>query len=291
MRHIWSSRIPRWSPQDTTLATAVSTVQIAVAGTAWLITTAIARDDHGIAQPVLGWLCLLVASPLVLPVAGLLYAVLLPLPVAAIAPWAARRAGGPEWGWRALLTAVFAAVHAVPWAWLGAGYPAAWAWIAAGAVPPLLAVDRARRRTEPVRRVWRWTAAATALLVPATVALLALATMAGVLKEYEPPELTAAQLAGEWAGPGDRLLSLGTDGRAAFADVPVAVDDSLCDGAGRWSLDTSGHRDEILLGTGDCGGEIAWLIGGTEKRPELSVFLGDPDSGDLFILTRQGGDG
>ncbi|CAM5299170.1 hypothetical protein STENM327S_05630 [Streptomyces tendae] len=37
---------------------------------------------------------------------------------------------------------------------------------------------------------------------------------------------------------------------------------------------------------GDCGEATHWRIGGSEQAPELFALFGDPDAGDLLILTR-----
>ncbi|MFD6194824.1 MULTISPECIES: hypothetical protein [unclassified Streptomyces] len=37
---------------------------------------------------------------------------------------------------------------------------------------------------------------------------------------------------------------------------------------------------------GDCGEETRWTISGSGQAPELFALFGDPDAGDLLILTR-----
>ncbi|MFC5153811.1 hypothetical protein [Streptomyces amakusaensis] len=288
------SRPWRWEPRDVAVGAGASAVQLAVALTACFIVETVTEDDYGVPPSAFGFLCLLVVAPLIVPVAGLLFAIALPVPVRAVAAWAVRRAGGPS-PRRALLlpaafAAAFAALWAVPLALLGAGYLTAWAWLTAGTVPPLLAMARYRRaeaaRETPYTRLGIWFHAfgATVLLVPATVGALALATMGGVIEEYEPPRLTAGRLAGEWEGPDEALIRLDADGSAALIDAPMGPEGEGCQGVGEWSIDEEeyGHRDAVRV-TG-CGDEQFWLIAGTDPRPELSVLVGDPDVGDVRIF-------
>jgi hypothetical protein len=66
---------------------------------------------------------------------------------------------------------------------------------------------------------------------------------------------------------------------------------TVCHGTGTWSPGRDGplhspDRDGVLVRPGgDCGQETYWTIGGSERDPELFVLFGDPDSGDLRILT------
>ncbi|MEO3978727.1 hypothetical protein [Streptomyces sp. CAU 1734] len=282
----------RWHPRDVTAAAAACTVQLAVAGTVWFIVRATVTDDYDRPVAVLGPLCLLLLGPPAVAAAGLLQAVLLPLPAVAFADWSARRHGVPAWRPGVLAAMALGALWAVPCALLGAGFPAAWAWIAAGAVLPLLAVAYYRRREArrgspyPGRSIWFHAFAQSALLVPAAVGVMAVATATGVLREYEPPEPTAARLTGAWEGPGEAVVRLDRGGRAAVTAVPDAIDGEPCDGTGTWSLDTSGHRDRVILDVKGCGSGAEWLISGTADRPELVLSVGDPDAGDLRIFVR-----
>ncbi|MGW4547420.1 hypothetical protein ACWEN4_13695 [Streptomyces violaceorubidus] len=91
------------------------------------------------------------------------------------------------------------------------------------------------------------------------------------------------------------MLTLRPDGTAEASRMPVSSgaigEGTACDGLGTWFLVRAGqddrYRDGVLVHLdGDCGQESDWTIGGTEQDPELFVFLGDPDAGDLRILTR-----
>ena len=48
-----------------------------------------------------------------------------------------------------------------------------------------------------------------------------LATVTGILEEYEPPKLSAAQLTGVWRGEEGAVLRLGTGGRADLTALPA----------------------------------------------------------------------
>ncbi|MFI0243106.1 hypothetical protein [Streptomyces sp. NPDC016845] len=121
------------------------------------------------------------------------------------------------------------------------------------------------------------------------------ASLAG---HYEPPQLSAGQLLGDWRATDGGVLKPAPGGRAELTRVPAHndVDEdgdfSLCDGTGTWTLkggsdlrDTD--RDGVLVRLdGACGQETYWTIGGTAQDPELFVLFGDPDAGELRIMPR-----
>jgi hypothetical protein len=294
-----------WGTKDVTAAAAWSAVQLTVAGAVWLGLRAIGSDDHGVGPGLLALPCLLIFGPIVMATAGLVHSVIYTLPAVTAARAVARRSGGPEWRWHLLFIVAAGGLYAVPAAVLGASYPHAWAWTAASAVLPLLSIGYVRRREykhgQPVTgiSIWVWAAGAAFTLLVVAFILGSVAMRTGLLKEYEPPKLTASQLAGVWKGNGEdsgAVLRLDADGRAVLTDLPTEADDYFeddtptadrCNGTGRWSLDTTGYRDDIRLDMGDCDENVPWLIGGTKARPELSRFLGDPDSGDLRVLVKR----
>ncbi|MFI0710853.1 hypothetical protein ACH4SK_09390 [Streptomyces inhibens] len=61
-----------------------------------------------------------------------------------------------------------------------------------------------------------------------------------------------------------------------------------CGGTGTWELEPvlAGEAQQVEV-HGDCPGR--WDIGGTEDRPTLFYFLGDPDEWHRYVLTRRGG--
>ncbi|GAA3499846.1 hypothetical protein GCM10019016_069510 [Streptomyces prasinosporus] len=73
-------------------------------------------------------------------------------------------------------------------------------------------------------------------------------------------------------------------------DTASPWDPVVCGGPGARRLVEEGddvRRDEVRVRfDGNCGQETAWTIGGTADAPEPFVTLGDPDAGDLRILTR-----
>ncbi len=106
------------------------------------------------------------------------------------------------------------------------------------------------------------------------------------------------QLAGNWRGADGSVLQLAPGGQAELTRVPAHndVDEdgdfSLCDGTGTWTREEGNDfqntdRDGVLVHLDDeCGQETYWTIGGTELKPELFVLFGDPDTGELRILTQ-----
>jgi hypothetical protein len=86
-----------------------------------------------------------------------------------------------------------------------------------------------------------------------------------------------------------------------------------CDGTGTWLLDRDGDHEDagdggfegdadagdgghegdaeapdgVVVRLDGCGDETFWTIGGTADRPELYVHFGDPDDGDLRVLTQR----
>ncbi|MCF3125586.1 hypothetical protein IPZ68_38715 [Streptomyces arenae] len=293
-------------------------------------------DSYGAAGgPAFGLACALVFAPLLLPVVGLVHSAVLTLPAVwlgrAGAGWCGRErdagAGAgrrralldrlgrvPEWGWSlAGLLPVGAAWGAFAAA-LGAPFTTAALWIAASGVLPALNVAYCRRREQrlgrPLRKVWILSGLVSLGLCAALVGLAVVATVTGLLKEYEPPALAPEQVAGVWRsgggdGGGDVRFRLYADRRA---EVPG------CPGTGTWTM----AEDEVLkrpavvvepgggpgagtdpaadvrsggsVGDADdidvCADAQAWIVGGTGVDPELFVSEGDPDSPDVRILRK-----
>ncbi|MFI1699451.1 hypothetical protein ACH419_26210 [Streptomyces bobili] len=262
---------------------------------------------RGYDAAVLGLLLAALVAPLCLPVLGFLHACVQILPGAALGDAVLRGVGGPRWV-RHLLGAVavglvWAVVGAVVWGW---SFAVAACSLAALAVLPLLATAYARvRSTAGLRGIgvvwavwWRAGLASVALLVLAFPAA-ALATATGLIEEYEPPQLSAAQLAGVWQDEEGAVLRLLPGGRAELARMPAEADPFLdaefavCEGTGTWTVaDGQYHdRDGIVVrldtgsGTGSgCGNETGWTIAGTDRAPELFATFGGLE--ELRVLTR-----
>ncbi|MFD0315682.1 hypothetical protein [Streptomyces flavalbus] len=296
-----------WNTVDVNASAAGSAAQ----GPAVLLLWSLARmagDPYGVGYggALLLLPCVCVLGYVMLPVLGLIHVAV------HIGPgWllgravAARARSGRQhaWAWHLLGTTVVGAGWAVVLAVL-CGWPFATtaAVCAALAAVPVLWAAQARRRarvfTAPRGPVALW---GTSLLASFGLALLAFGvagvasvTGLGPFKEYEPPELSAAQVAGVWRGEDGAVLRLRPDGRADATRLTAepSYSDSddreyvVCDGTGHWSFVTEG-RDRVLVRVGGgCGEETEWTVIGTERRPELFLFVGDPDAGDLRVLRR-----
>ncbi|MFE4665294.1 hypothetical protein ACFRI7_14480 [Streptomyces sp. NPDC056716] len=309
-------RVGLWSQEDMSVAAAAGAAQLPGAFTLWWIVASTVADDYngGYGGGAFGLLCLFVLAPLYLPVLGMLHAVLHTLPATVLA----RLAPGPR-RVRHLLGAVllgvfWAAVTALMWDW--PFVPTAPSLAALG-VLPALAVACARRRArvgrQPLRFLGGWGGAALAAPLLLVAALLAglLATVTGLIEEYEPPVLSVADLTGEWHGDDGAVLRLDSSGRAELTALPaepgldIDADSGIsvgrtefvrCAGAGTWLLDREGRHDTsggasaaardgvVVRLDSTCGQDTYWTIGGTEREPELFVRFGDPDAGELRIL-------
>ncbi|MDN3023304.1 hypothetical protein [Streptomyces sp. S.PB5] len=263
-------------------------------------------DDYGAGGGAFGLACLLLLAPLYLPFLGLLHACVQTLPAALLARLTVRHVRGPEWAWHlawaAVLGAVWAAAAALLWGW-PLGLTAA--VFASLGVLPVLGVAYFRRSSRTKERAWgctgTWIVSAGVSFVLFMVVFggAVLATETGLVEEYEPPRLSAGELTGVWRDEDGAVLRLHPGGRAELTAVPAVSehDDWLsdpayevCEGDGSWELvrkDEVLDRDGVGLKTGSgCGQPTFWTIGGTEDDPELFVLFGDPDAGDLRILTR-----
>ncbi|MFD7447260.1 hypothetical protein ACFV9O_39940, partial [Streptomyces sp. NPDC059909] len=60
-----------------------------------------------------------------------------------------------------------------------------------------------------------------------------------------------------------------------------------CTGAGTWAYDAgdSPWTQEVTVSFDGCSMD-EWNVGGTPEHPTLYVYIGDPDSWDLYTLTR-----
>ncbi|MEU1195418.1 hypothetical protein ABZ446_04270 [Streptomyces sp. NPDC005813] len=312
-------RRPRltWENAELNAAAAVCAVQLAVAATVWWVGT-FDDDDHGAgtggALAAAGLLCMVVLGPLLLAALGMLHAAVHTMPAATLARLTTRRAPGPETVRHLASVILLGALWATVAVTLGGlpptGAPAL--LLAVSGILPALGVGYVRRRARAtgrasrVRRIWSRSALAAlaACALVATAGAVGLST--GLIEEYEPPALTTAQLVGVWHGDGGAVLRLRSDGRADLTELPAEPefddvaqrDFTRCDGTGSWFLDTEGRydpyaggdgpevRDGVVVRVKDCGHDTYWTIGGSESGPELFVLFGDPDSGDLRVLTR-----
>ncbi|GGN61458.1 hypothetical protein GCM10011579_027810 [Streptomyces albiflavescens] len=305
-----------WANAELNVAAALCAAQLAVSCAIWWVGT-FDDDAHGAGSggglAAAGLLCMLVFGPLLLAVLGLLHAAAHTMPAATLARLATRRVGGSEEAWHLAFVAVLGVLWAAVAVVLGVPPTGTIALlIAASGVVPALGVRYVRRRERATgraprsHRIWVRSALASfgACVLVAGVGLVGLST--GLIKEYEPPKLSAEQLAGVWRGDGGAVLRLRAGGRAELTALPAqpefgdvtTKEFTRCDGTGSWFLDTEGRydpyvdtgdssgRDGVVVRIEDCGHDTYWTIGGSEARPELFVLFGDPDSGDLRILKR-----
>ncbi|WP_063760210.1 MULTISPECIES: hypothetical protein [Streptomyces] len=302
-----------WGSRRINEAAAVCAAQFPAIGLIWWIRDQLG-DDYAYAgagggPAAVALACLLVVAPLVLPVLGLLHAAVQVLPAQELAHRAARRTRGPVWAWHLALSAVlgvaWAALALLLWDW---PFTTTAPLFAALGVLPVLGLGWLRRRTGDLGAVWLPALFASAGLFLLVLLGGVLATVTGIVDEYEPPVLSDGQLTGVWRGAEGAVLRLGAGGRADLTGLPTEAEPgsvdpngaspfAVCDGTGTWLLDDKGGHDPygdgsegrpgvvVRLDDG-CGQETYWRIGGTESEPELFVPFGDPDAPDVRILTR-----
>jgi hypothetical protein len=287
--------------RDLDAAAYASAAQLPVAFLAWWIGS-FGEDDYGVGYGgAFGLACLCLFLPLVLPVLGLIHAVVHLVPGWWLAlPLARRFPGRPRWVWQLAGTTVVAALFAGPAALLlDWPFVTTTSVLAAFGVWPLLWCGFVRRRAERTGRSWGCLGLglASALTCVGLCALTLLggllAVATGLVREYEPPRLSAARLTGVWRGEDGAVLRLLPGGRAEATDVPVTAPDGwdfvTCRGTrtGTWTAGIRAGRDgaSVTLG-GGCGEELFWSAGGTAEEPQLFATAGDPDSPALRILER-----
>ncbi|WP_164415835.1 hypothetical protein [Streptomyces salinarius] len=277
VRGTWSDE---WSR-----AAALCAAQLPALWLAWWFAAESGADSYGYGGGgYLGILCL----PLILPFFGIAHATVHIMPAAIFARLVPQRVREPEWAWRlaasVLLGACWFALGNALWGW-GA---AALAWCAVAGVLPVLGLAALRGRRWGAGRVWLLSAGAGFLLFVAVVPIGEV-----LADDYEPPALSAGRLAGDWKGDDGAVLRLSPGGRAELTRLPTErdIDEhgdfTRCEGTGTWTLERQDRDRVVLTPDGDCGLKTEWTVGGTEHAPELYVRFGDPDSGDLRILTRR----
>ncbi|MFI6492224.1 hypothetical protein [Streptomyces sp. NPDC050564] len=309
-----------WVNAELNAAAAVCAAQLAVVCAIWWVGT-FDDDTHGAGSggglAAVGLLCMLVFGPLLLAVLGLVHAAAHTMPAATLARLATRRVRGSEEAWHLVFVAALGVLWAAVAVVLGGLSPPGTTalLIAASGVLPALGVAYVRRRELATgrvprsRRIWVRSALASFGACVLVAGAGAVGLSMGLIKEYEPPKLSAGQLAGVWRGDGGAVLRLRAGGRAELTKLPAqpefgdvtTKDFTRCHGTGSWFLDTEGRydpysdaydegdpaaRDGVVVQVADCGHDTYWTIGGSERSPELFVLFGDADSGDLRILKR-----
>ncbi|MEV0317066.1 hypothetical protein ACIBKX_31450 [Streptomyces sp. NPDC050658] len=295
----WGDVRESWDRASVTAAAAASAGQLPVAAvTAFVLS--LDDDSYGTGYGgAFGLACIALFLPLLLPLLGLIHACVQPLVGLSLGHAAARGVRrGPEWAWMLGAQLVPGAGWGLFSLAVGGPFVEVALWAAVSGVLPSLAVAYWRGRVArtrggqlaPVRmrRIWVRSGLASAALCVALLGAAFLGTVTGLIKEYEPPRLSAGQLAGEWRDEddGEVVLRLRADGRV---DLALDADDpARCESTGRWTqdVDSDDGRPVVAIETDGCGGRELWTIGGTEEDPELYVTSGDPDAPEIEILVK-----
>ncbi|MCF2127626.1 hypothetical protein L1I79_14410 [Strepomyces sp. STD 3.1] len=274
-----------WSNDEWNVAAALCATQLPLVWLAWWFLVSAGHDDYGRGEGLFGILCV----PLILPLLGVLHSSAQIMPAATAARLLRRRLRGPEWAWHmvtsALVGAGWAGLGHMVWDWpLRDTLP----WFAGAGILPVLFLAPLRERAWGGWSVWF--RAAGVCFVLFVVGGLSVAALAD---EYEPPALSDRQLVGDWRGDHGAVLRLAPGGRAELTRVPARPDfdtyrgHTRCSGTGTWVRGPYGEREGVVVRLdGGCGEETHWTISGSEQAPELFVLFGDPDAGELRILTR-----
>ncbi|MFF9572593.1 hypothetical protein [Streptomyces sp. NPDC014685] len=276
----------------------------AVIGTIALIVWGQTQESPGLSYNALGIIFLIVIAPF-MAVAGAVLGALLSagvvMPLLVVAGWLGRRFSGREaWWWvpalaaagtAPLALAVSVLVEAGPLTGLGG-------WLAvtaALAVPALVA----RRLLLPDRPRLSGGVMFGRVALYGTLAVVTAGTLgviglyAGI--GYEPPRLSTERVAGTWSDGEGGTLILTADGKATATRVKTFdLDDSFepvvheCTGTGTWGYDpgAGSWSQEVDVSLDNCPMN-AWEVFGSPEHPKLFVYIGDPDSWDLYILQRR----
>ncbi|MGW1355518.1 hypothetical protein ACWCQE_40705 [Streptomyces sp. NPDC002409] len=264
-------------------------------------------ESHG-GEGGLGWLFgtmfALVLLAVISMIAGLAGSAMAVLPLVLLERAVARRTGRRD-SWQLTLATV--AVVAVALALLigscmllaGFGgllvYPVLALSLIVGLAPATLCARAAGNPGKPGAR-WR-VLGGVALgglgLLAVTLAIGVAAYSSGILKIYEPPRLTEADMVGTWTDGDGGSLRFEADGTVTAKGVneyeATGEQSGACNRTGKWQLtENEGVGRPLELSIADCESlSFGWDIGGTEEHPTVFTWIGEPDSGERYILTRQ----
>lgn len=275
----------------------------AVIGAIALVMWEQTQESPGLPYNSLGVFFLIVMAPFVAAagaVLGALLSVGVVMPLLVIAGWLGRRLSGRErWWWVPALAAAGTALPALAVAVLvEAGLLAGLgAWLAVTAALAAAALV-ARRLLLPDRPWLSGGAMFGRVALYGTLAVVTVGTLAGIGLYtgigYEPPRLSTQLAAGTWTDGKGGTLILTADGKATATRVETfEFDDSFepvthkCTGTGTWEYDPGAGpwSQEVVVSVDDCPMDT-WEVFGTPEHPKLFVYIGDPDSWDLYILQR-----
>ncbi|MHC0433668.1 hypothetical protein ACX6XY_26385 [Streptomyces sp. O3] len=288
-----------------TAAWLTGAVALAGEGTLALVVAFLAglREEHYVAAgfgAYVGYLLFAVITAIALGLAGLIVSAAAVLPVVQLSRWSASRAGRAETvRWCLAACGVFATVAAVgtgvPTILLGGSWsvPALVLLVAFLGMAPAALCARAVtvRRGTGARFGLGAVVLGCGLALSSVVFAGGLAAYAtGLVQIYEPPRLTEAQLVGTWTDDQGGTLTLRADGTAVADDLDVRMYEDAsrrCSGSGTWARGTSpSGTPQVALSISDCLEKRGWEFGGTEERPTLYYWIGDPDSLNQHTLNR-----
>ncbi|MEI5011616.1 hypothetical protein RB196_34030 [Streptomyces sp. PmtA] len=287
------------------LTASVSVMAVeAVIGAIALMVWGQIQESPGLPYSPLGVLVLLVMAPFMAAAGAVLGALLsigAVMPLLAVAGRLGRRLSGHQaWWWVPAVAAAATALPALAVAVLAeAGVLAGLGgWLTATAALTVTALV-ARRLLLPDRPRLSGVAMFGRVALYGTLAVVTAGMVAGIALYagigYEPPRLSTARVTGTWSDGKGGTLVLTADGKATATHVETFdVDDSFepvvheCTGVGTWEYDPGAGpwSQEVEVSLEDCPMD-AWEVFGTPEHPKLFVYIGDPDSWDLYILQRR----
>lgn len=272
-----------------------------IAGYVWGQT----QESPALPYNALGLAVLVIAAPFVAAAGAALAALLsigaiMPL-LAAAARLGRVRSGREAWWWVPAVTAAATAPPVLAVAVLAEAGALGWfgGWLAATlslAAPALVA----RRLLLPDRApvsggaMFGWIALYGTLAAVTAFTLAGIALFAGI--GYEPPQFNEQQIAGTYSDGKGGILAPGGKATATRVDTyddsidPLVPQVRACTGTGTWTYDPADgpYSQEVDVSIGTCPAVDmgSWSIYGTREHPKLYVFIGDPDSWDLYTLRR-----
>ncbi|MER5811405.1 hypothetical protein ABT143_24975 [Streptomyces sp. NPDC002033] len=129
-------------------------------------------------------------------------------------------------------------------------------------------------------------------LLVVTLAVGVAAYSSGILKIYEPPQLTEADMVGTWTDGGGGSLRFEADGTVTAKGVikyeATGEQSGASNCTGTWQLTENEGDRPFELSISNCESlSFGWDIGGTKEHPTVFTWIGEPDAGERYILTRQ----